>query len=82
MYYLIGEILLYLIIAAIWGFLFGWFLQKMFCSRTLEKADKVWKINVLSLEQELEKAHNLLKNNKINFPLPKSQKSGTKYDPE
>jgi hypothetical protein len=42
MIYLIGEIILCLLIAAIFGFLIGWFLRGFLCKRTIEKLEESW----------------------------------------
>ena len=52
--YLARQIFVYLLIAALWGFFIGWLIFKVNFKIKLHKIENIWKINVLSLEQQLE----------------------------
>ncbi|HPG38852.1 MAG TPA: hypothetical protein PLP19_08345 [bacterium] len=52
--YLARQILVYLLLAALWGFFIGWLIFKVNYKVKLHKIENIWKINVLSLEQQLE----------------------------
>jgi hypothetical protein len=54
MWYLIGEIVLFLSIAAIFGFIIGWYLQRFYKKREIAYLESIWKANIVSLERELE----------------------------
>ena len=41
--YLIGEIIICMLIAAIFGFLIGWFLRRYICNRKIAELEEIWK---------------------------------------
>lgn len=53
MWYLIAEISVFLGIAAAFGFLTGWYLQRYYRKREISYLEGIWKANVASLEEEL-----------------------------
>lgn len=54
MWYLLGEISIYLFAAAVLGFLIGWLLQGHHKRKAIAYHQKIAKVNLLSTAQELE----------------------------
>ncbi len=53
MWYLIGEITLYLVLAGALGFTTGWLLKGYYKKREIAYLEKIWKANLYSQEEEL-----------------------------
>ena len=55
MNYMIREMILYLIVAALIGFWTGWSIKSILAHRRLQHLQRTWKINIASQEHELKK---------------------------
>ncbi len=53
MWYLVGEISVYLVLAASLGFTTGWLLKGYYKKRDIAYLEKIWKANFYSQEEEL-----------------------------
>jgi len=61
MVYIAGQILVCLLIAALFGFIIGWLLRGRLVKDRIDGREKIWKINIATLEKELELARSQLK---------------------
>lgn len=64
MIYLIGQIFIYLLAAFIFGLIIGWLLTNQIQNDKLKKLEKLSRINIASLEQELKRVSDDLKEEK------------------
>ena len=62
--YLIGEIIVYLLIAAVFGFFIGWLIKRAYSRRKITKLTRVWTNKLSNKEQELNTALQLIEADK------------------
>ncbi len=74
--YLAKQIFVYLLVAALWGFFIGWLIFKVSYKAKLKKIENIWKINVLSLEQQMEELR-AIKNRNGNSAVASPENANT-----